>query len=88
MEEKSGELSFTVDLPSLFKQFALESANLKNIGPGAAYGFMVAMMKLNNLALIAMDNNYVEILKELEELGIISFDEGEYDALSRMQKQK
>lgn len=71
----SGELSFTVDLPNLFKELALNSANLKNIGPGAAYGFMIAMMKLNNIAVIAMRDNNTEILLLLEEMGVVGFEE-------------
>jgi hypothetical protein len=84
---EKGELSFTVDLPSLFKELVFNDANLKTIGPGASYGFMVAMIKLNNIATIAMRDDNQEILILLEELGIVSFSGDEKEEYESIRKE-
>jgi hypothetical protein len=46
-------------------------ANLENLGPGGAFALVITMMKLNNIARIAMRQENTEILQQLEEMGVI-----------------
>ena len=69
---QKGYLAFTVDFPAILREMIESDANLKNVGPGGAFGLVIAMMKLNNIARIAIRQGNAEILQILEELGVVS----------------
>jgi len=66
-----GHLAFTVDFPAILREMIENEANLKHIEPGGAFALVITMMKLNNIARIAIRQENVEILQQLEELGVI-----------------
>ena len=68
---QTGHLAFTVDFPTILREMITNDANLKNIGPGGAFALVITMMKLNNIARIAIRQENAEILQQLEELGVI-----------------
>lgn len=68
---RMGHLAFTVDFPAILREMIENPANLKNIGPGGAFALVIAMMKLNNIARIAIRQENAEVLQQLEELGVI-----------------
>ena len=69
--EQTGHLAFTVDFPAILREMITNDANLKNIGPGGAFALVIAMMKLNNIARIAIRQENAEILRILEEMGVV-----------------
>ena len=68
---QAGHLAFTVDFPAILREMIENEANLKHIGPGGAFALVITMMKLNNIARIAIRQGNVEILQQLEELGVV-----------------
>lgn len=68
---QTGHLAFTVDFPAILREMIENEANLKHIGPGGAFALAITMMKLNNIARIAIRQENTEILQQLEELGVI-----------------
>lgn len=62
---KSNQLPFTVDFPTILGEY------LESIGPGGGYALVIAMIKLNDIARIAIRQENTEILQQLRELGIV-----------------
>jgi len=68
---QSGRLAFTVDFPAILREMIENEANLKNLGPGGAFALVITMLKLNNIARVAIRQENAEILHILEEMGVI-----------------